>query len=120
MPWILGGTPVAIEELLTLVKEGIAARARPRWPSTAIRCRFGIRPRAKAASRYSSAEPSRQMTTMGRAGGWYARWLTTNGFVAGLDMAGSSGAGLRPRRRGAQAFGRQQTPPPSAPRRPAP
>src|SRR5437773_1338942 len=67
-----------------------------------MRCKFGIRPRASAASRYSSAEPSRQITTMGRGGGWYRRWLTTKGFVAGLGMAGSSGPGLPARRGGTQ------------------
>ena len=56
--------------LFTLVKVGIAARARPRQPSTLILARFGIRPRARAQSRYSSAEPSRQMTTTAGRADW--------------------------------------------------
>src|SRR6266446_4097634 len=81
MPWIDGGTPVTMDALFTLVNEGIAPRARPRQPVTLMRCKFGIRPRARAASRYSSAEPSRQTTTTGRAGGVYMRPLATNDLV---------------------------------------
>src|SRR5437867_9908215 len=81
MPWTSSGKPVTIEALLTLVKEGRAPRARPRKPSTPRRCRFGMRPRAMAASRYSSAEPSRQMTTTGRDGGPYNLPLMLNGWT---------------------------------------
>src|SRR6266496_6437109 len=82
-----------------------------------MRCKFGIRPRASAASRYSSAEPSRQITTMGRGGGWYRRWLTTNGFVAGSGMASLAGPGLQARRAGTQLILRQRSPRPPARRR---
>jgi hypothetical protein len=55
-------------QLFTLVKVGMAARANPRQPSPHIRARLGMRPWAKAASKYSSADPSRQMTTMDLSG----------------------------------------------------
>src|SRR5438874_1565710 len=73
MPWIDGGTPVTIDELLTLVNVGMAARATALVPSRQIRCRFGMIPRNNAAFRYSSAEPSRQIATRGRGGQRYAR-----------------------------------------------
>src|SRR2546426_10245777 len=69
MPWTDGGTPVTMEALLTLVKEGNAPRATPRKPLTEMRCKLGVMPLAIAASRYSSLVPSRQMTTTERAGG---------------------------------------------------
>src|SRR5262249_45073747 len=68
MPWTEGGTPVTIEELFTFVKVGMAARARARTPDKHICCRFGINPRTKAASRYSSDDPSRQIATTGLDG----------------------------------------------------
>ena len=68
MPCTDGGTPVTMLELFTFVKVGMAARAKPRQPWTLIFARFGMRPRAIAQSRYSSAEPSRQMTTTGCGG----------------------------------------------------
>src|SRR5215472_9859466 len=76
MPWMLGGTPVTMEVLLTLVKLGICARARPRYPCRPMRWRFGMRPRASAASKYSSDEPSMQMPTIGLGGNSYRRSLT--------------------------------------------
>jgi hypothetical protein len=68
-----------MEELLTFVNVGIAARASPRKPSTAIRCKFGINPRVFAASRYSSELPSKQITTTGRTGGAYVRPFAAKG-----------------------------------------
>ena len=68
MPCTEGGTPVTMELLLTLVKLGMAPRANPRYPSRAMRCRFGIRPWERATSRYSSADPSRQSTAIRREG----------------------------------------------------
>src|SRR6058998_2150586 len=114
MPCTDGGTPATMEVLLTLVNDGSAPRARPRWPATLMRWKFGIRWRASAASRYSSAEPSRQTTTTGRGGGWYRRWLTTNGFVAGLGMAGLSAPRLLPRIGGLRPFLRRQASGPPA------
>ena len=60
--WI---TLYLVNMLLTLVKEGRAPRTMPRQPSRAIAARRGMWPRAIAVERYSSAQPSRQMTASG-------------------------------------------------------
>ena len=73
---------MTMEELLTFVNVGRAARAKPRCPRTAILLRLGMRSRARAASRYASADPSRQITITGRSVGQYCRPLAEKGFVA--------------------------------------
>src|SRR5437667_9627945 len=98
MPCTDGGTPVTMQTLFTLVNVGIAPRARPRKPLTLMRCRFGIRPRMMAASRYSSAEPSRQLTITGRVGGWEARPLTLKDWVLITPMGFDAFAPLPLRR----------------------
>src|SRR5438874_137460 len=80
-----------IEELFTFVNVGMAARASPRNPPTAIRCKFGIKPRAIAASRYSSELPSRQITTIGRADGEYClRFAVKGNWVTLISWQGNT------------------------------
>ena len=70
IPCTEGGTPVVIEALFTLVKDGRAPRAIERKaPDSNSRASSGMRPRASEESRYSLAHPSMQMTANGRAGG---------------------------------------------------
>src|ERR1041384_5331109 len=73
-----------IDELLTFVNVGIAARANPRKPCVAIQSTFGINPRAIAASKYSSELPSKQITAIGPASGEYSRPLAVNEVRAAL------------------------------------
>lgn len=61
--------PVTIAALLTFVKEGKAPLATPRYPVAAIFERCGARPRTIAALRYSSLQPSIQITAIGRSAG---------------------------------------------------
>src|SRR5260221_14217304 len=82
MPWTAGETPVTIEELLTLVNEGKAPLAIPRYPCFIIFFKLGIRSCKSPASRYSSADPSIQMTTRGFAEGVKWRPLTEKDSVS--------------------------------------
>jgi hypothetical protein len=57
-----------METLFGLVNVGIAARAVVQVPSFRSRSNVGITPAALAASRQDGSQPSKQMTTVGRAG----------------------------------------------------
>src|SRR5258707_10690322 len=81
MPCTAGETPVTIDELLTLVKEGRAPRAIPRYPCFAIFFKLGIRSCRSVASRYSSADPSIQITTRGFGEGVKRMPLTVKGLM---------------------------------------
>ena len=84
-----GGIPVTMLALFTFVNDGKAPRTRPRYPCAAIRARLGIRSFDSDTLKYSSAQPSIQITTTGFAGGLKAK-------VALLTLEGIGVDGDRP------------------------
>src|SRR4051794_15916811 len=68
IPCTDGGTPVTIETLFGLVKLGSADSTMRKNFRPVSERRYGATPAAMARSMYSNADPSRQTTTVGRAG----------------------------------------------------
>ena len=59
---------VTMAQLFTLVNDGSAPRAKPKWPLAANLAKCGSSPCANPSERYSPAQPSAQMTATDRSG----------------------------------------------------